>query len=168
MARVLEHHHKAWLSAHPNRSEQWLFERLRDGFDIHHVDGNHANNDPLNLVLIEAHDHMRLHGAKSLLRDVNAARRREDLKPKVIQAYDSYASAPAGCTTWGAVAKRVDWPLGNWKQMLAMVSELARVEGRKWPIHDRATVSRVRNRNRFFANALGGDENFSEYQKSPA
>jgi hypothetical protein len=35
---------------------------LSEGFDLHHIDGNHANNDPLNLVLIYHPDHMMLHG----------------------------------------------------------------------------------------------------------
>ena len=39
---------------------------LREGFDVHHVDGNRANNDPLNLVLIEHVDHMMLHGRRTL------------------------------------------------------------------------------------------------------
>ena len=57
-----------WLGAHPNRSQEWLQERLRDGFDIHHVDGNHMNDDPANLVLIEHDDHMRLHGCPTFSR----------------------------------------------------------------------------------------------------
>lgn len=34
---------------------------MRDGFDVHHLDGDHENNDPRNLVLIEHTDHMALH-----------------------------------------------------------------------------------------------------------
>lgn len=41
-------------------------ERMADGFDIHHLDGNHDNNDPANLVLIEHTDHMALHGGRTL------------------------------------------------------------------------------------------------------
>ncbi len=51
-----------WLAAHLNRTEEWLRERFADGFDIHHMDEDRANKDPLNLVLIENTDHMRLHG----------------------------------------------------------------------------------------------------------
>lgn len=39
-----------------------MLDMLKEGFDVHHVDGDHGNNTPLNLVLIEAVDHMRLHG----------------------------------------------------------------------------------------------------------
>lgn len=58
----LADHHVAWLSAHPDRSAGWLKEMLREGFDVHHVDGDDSNNDPRNLILIEAVDHIRLHG----------------------------------------------------------------------------------------------------------
>lgn len=37
---------------------------MADGFDIHHMDGVHENNDPLNLVLIECGDHLMLHNGK--------------------------------------------------------------------------------------------------------
>ena len=58
----MEQYHHAWLTANKHRSKQWLQERLEDGFDIHHIDGNHENNDPLNLLLLECADHSRLHG----------------------------------------------------------------------------------------------------------
>lgn len=67
----MELHHVAWLAAHPERSQQWLEERMRDGFDVHHLNGNHDDNDPLNIVLIECGDHMMLHnGAKRFSRVV--------------------------------------------------------------------------------------------------
>lgn len=56
-------HHLAWLTDHPHRTERWLRARLADGFDVHHLDRNCQNNDPLNLVLIEAADHTKnIHG----------------------------------------------------------------------------------------------------------
>jgi hypothetical protein len=59
---VLRRSHWTWLGKHPDRSEQWLRERIADGFQIHHVDGNHENDHPNNLVLIEGNDHLRLQG----------------------------------------------------------------------------------------------------------
>jgi hypothetical protein len=41
-------------------------DKLCDGFDVHHLDGDRTNNDPLNLVLIEHGDHMMLHGGRRL------------------------------------------------------------------------------------------------------
>jgi hypothetical protein len=61
MAARLKPYHWAWLAAHPERSQQWLRDRLADGFDVHHADGNHTNDDPDNLVLIEVTDHAKLH-----------------------------------------------------------------------------------------------------------
>lgn len=60
--RPLQSYHLAWLAFHIDRTEGWLRDRLADGFDVHHLDGDHANDEPLNLVLIEHADHMRLHG----------------------------------------------------------------------------------------------------------
>lgn len=63
MSKIKPYHY-AWLSAHPERTMDWLRFMLKAGFDIHHLDGDHDNNEPENLVLIEHVDHMRLHGAK--------------------------------------------------------------------------------------------------------
>ena len=57
----MKSHHEAWLKAHPEVSELWLAQALEQGFDIHHLDENHKNNDPENLILIYHTDHMRLH-----------------------------------------------------------------------------------------------------------
>jgi hypothetical protein len=63
MSAKLKPHQQTWLDAHPHRTEQWLRERLRDGFDVHHADGDRNNNSPTNLVLIDCQDHMTLHGS---------------------------------------------------------------------------------------------------------
>lgn len=60
-------YHEVWLSVHPERSREWLERMLKDGFHIHHIDGDHQNDDPLNLVLIESGDHMMLHNGKARL-----------------------------------------------------------------------------------------------------
>jgi hypothetical protein len=59
----VHNYHTIWLQKHPDRTKEWLQARLADGFSIHHVDGNHANNAPENLVLIEDIDHCSLHGS---------------------------------------------------------------------------------------------------------
>lgn len=70
----LDAHRQAWLDAHPDRDEEWLRQMAREGFDVHHLDGDHGNNDPDNLVLIEHLDHMMLHLMKmNRLRPVKGA-----------------------------------------------------------------------------------------------
>lgn len=60
----MQNYHKAWLLAHPRRSEAWLAARLADGFHVHHWDGDPTNNKPDNLVLLDGIDHQRIHGAR--------------------------------------------------------------------------------------------------------
>ena len=82
-------YHEAWLSAHPERSRDWLETRLKDGFDIHHIDGDANNDNPSNLVLIECGDHLMLHNGKTRLsrlspRDV----RKRRAEPRLLKVPD--------------------------------------------------------------------------------
>jgi len=76
-------YHWEWLNNHPSRTPEWLEEIILKGFDIHHIDGDHSNNDPGNLVLIETQDHFALHGGRrfgelaALSRRVSNVRREE-------------------------------------------------------------------------------------------
>jgi hypothetical protein len=77
-----EPYHYAWLLAHPERSEEWLAGILAQGFHIHHMDGNHQNDDPQNLVLIESGDHMMIHnGIARLLWKPKLVRKQKEKKP---------------------------------------------------------------------------------------
>lgn len=79
---LLETYHYAWLSAHPERTEKWLIGILAQGFAIHHMDGDHHNDDPKNLVLIESGDHMMIHnGVARLLWKPILARKPKEKKP---------------------------------------------------------------------------------------
>ena len=62
MKRNIHQYHDIWLASHPGRSLEWLNAMFKEGFEIHHVDGDYNNNHSDNLVLIEAGDHQRLHG----------------------------------------------------------------------------------------------------------
>lgn len=83
---MLKAHHRAWLEKHPERSEGWLLQKLGEGFDVHHLDHCHHNNDPANVVLIEHADHMGLHNrvplrlAKDDPARADLARRAYDMK----------------------------------------------------------------------------------------
>ena len=97
LARMLPHH-ISWLKSRPHRTMGWLAEMLRCGFDIHHLDGNHDNNEPGNLVLIEHTDHIRLHngGAYTLGRLTPSGRRRK--RRKRVEA--AIAAREAACRLW--------------------------------------------------------------------
>lgn len=90
---MIESYHRVWLAAHPNRSLEWLQERMRDGFDIHHIDGDHWNDTPSNLVLIECLDHMRLHGTSWNRIVRNPLRKR---KPKEVCMASAYGMVSIG------------------------------------------------------------------------
>jgi hypothetical protein len=81
--KELKSYHKAWLEDHPQRNEEWLREKLRDGFHIHHLDGNHSNDDPDNLVLMEGDDHFRkIHGRRLWMTTMLEKKIRKPKKPK--------------------------------------------------------------------------------------
>lgn len=102
-------YHFIWLENHPNRTKEWLQERLTDGFDIHHADGNHANDDPNNLVLIECNDHMRLHGLSldRLLSAGKAARseEREAHQERVRDIRKACYEKKDARTPWSAIGR---------------------------------------------------------------
>lgn len=75
---MLKSYHYVWLAGRPDRSEEWLKAKLSEGFDIHHIDGDHWNDAPENLVLIEHVDHMRLHGMKGSLGRLKPRRKSRD------------------------------------------------------------------------------------------
>jgi hypothetical protein len=58
----MREYHEVWLNSHPHRTREWLEQKLAEGFDVHHIDGDHSNNSPSNLILVECADHAMLHG----------------------------------------------------------------------------------------------------------
>ncbi len=62
-------YHKIWMEKH-GVSAEWMEQALRNGFDIHHVDGDHTNNEPGNLVMIYHGDHFQFHGGSPGLRNL--------------------------------------------------------------------------------------------------
>ncbi len=104
---ALDLHRQAWLDAHPERDEAWLLRMAKEGFDIHHVDGDHENNAPQNLVLIEHRDHFMLHSGKrpplGRLANLGAlANARQRAKRKaIVESYHWYAEMPARQMTQG-------------------------------------------------------------------
>jgi hypothetical protein len=125
----MDDHHFAWLMARPHRSSEWLKEKLSEGFDVHHLDGDHGNNAPENLVLIEHVDHMALHGmcGRSLKR-LSATRRSG-------RSRKTYPNMKLGCDAYFKRQRTGDaWKsLGGRPAMLAAKSYAA-ATGLSWPI----------------------------------
>lgn len=89
----MEVYHHAWLKAHPDRSLEWLEERLKDGFDVHHLDNDHQNNEPLNLALIEHVDHVRLfHGFPGNRVRASEISRRRGIERRAARAVEAAAA----------------------------------------------------------------------------
>lgn len=93
MDKPLKPYHLIWLAVHPTRTEAWLRAMLADGFHIHHLDGDHGNNAPGNLVLIEGMDHMMIHsGGRPMSRGF--ARKRKHHNPRVRESVPVADPAP--------------------------------------------------------------------------
>ena len=87
----LKKHHCVWLLTRPHRSAEWLLDRMKDGFDIHHMDGDHENNDPKNLCLIEHTDHMMIHnGGSYTMGRLNGHKKKKKRKCRKKIAYKNY------------------------------------------------------------------------------
>lgn len=103
-------HHLAWLSVHPERSAQWLKRMLEEGFQVHHIDGDHSNDHPANLALIENVDHMRLHGLFGLDRPgirLAASKGGKARMAKLTAKERSDNARRAGTKRWVAHRKRM-------------------------------------------------------------
>lgn len=102
----------AWLLAHHERSEGWLREKLAEGFDVHHLDGDKGNNAAGNLVLIECGDHMMLHNGKKRFSRV-VGKNRGGGRPKKPKVEISLIDSVVGDFRWLAKKiedeKVVDW-----------------------------------------------------------
>jgi hypothetical protein len=102
----LQSYHLAWLQAHPEHSAEWLESKLREGFHVHHIDWDHSNDAPGNLVLMFGADHMALHGMKNAPRKF--VRKRKERATETPKAYVSRSHAsPAEYQRSGAHFR--DW-----------------------------------------------------------
>lgn len=126
--RSLQPYHLAWLAAHPHRSASWLRERLGDGFDVHHLDGDHANNEPKNLVLMEQSDHLALHGVPigKMLRQRSA--------PDLVEGKRLYEEYLASDKSWAELARECGHSY-SWANHKAKAFAL--FTGSPWPIEDK-------------------------------
>lgn len=130
--RHFKPYHWDWLVNHPMREPEWLARRLRDGFDVHHLDGNPKNNDQENLVLIDCEDHMRIHNGSPLSRLVLCRRGWEQegaAFERGKKAYNMRTENPSWL--WSAISERLG---GKNHNAMAWASRYAREKGLPWPI----------------------------------
>lgn len=71
--RIERDYRAVWLRAHPYVNATWLDDKIKEGFNLHHVDGNRQNNTADNLLLIFGPDHHRLHKFERRIGLINAA-----------------------------------------------------------------------------------------------
>jgi hypothetical protein len=105
----MKEYHRAWLDAHPDRTADWLKRMLAEGFQVHHIDGDHSNNHPANLALIENVDHLRLHGMFGLARPgirIGAIKGGKARMSKMSKKERSAHQSMAAKARWKAVRKR--------------------------------------------------------------
>ena len=132
----MEIYHKVWLEAHPHRTEEWLADKLKDGFDIHHTDGDHDNNDPKNLMLVEAQDHMLVHTGvmflpKRLIKLKEGWTNAEDVARIKEERQAAKAAARADCLDRKSVIGEIAYKLRvngfSWEKIEKML-----MHGREW------------------------------------
>ena len=131
----LPKHHIAWLSVHPDRSIEWFKRALREGFDVHHMDGDRRNNDPENLVLIETADHMNLHGRSSLRRLYRVGGVWGDKPGNVglTEGKEPYEMRLAGMK-WTSIAEKLGRPSVDGQKMTYRARLYAEAHNLEWPI----------------------------------
>lgn len=130
----MEAYHRVWLAAHPERTESWLLDRLKDGFDIHHIDGDHSNNTVGNLVLIECSDHLMLHGANRKMSRIIRVHQTALSAERLAEGEKAYRLySPHSGWVGVAIAMGVTRHNGT-HAVMASARRFAKATGAKWPL----------------------------------
>lgn len=136
---------------------------IEQGFDVHHMDGDRANNDPRNLVLIECGDHMRPHCRDwQALSDYHIAMRGEAKADRTIIGAAAYDLRLTGLT-WGEITEILivrypDKPAGSPHICAKIYADEA---GWAWPIQISESVVRSIRANRMALGKAAYDRRFA-------
>ena len=152
--RQLQKYHYAWLSAHPERTKDWLRFMMKAGFDIHHLDGDHDNNSSENLVLIEHRDHMRLHGMQGKgriqMRHVLAAKqakRKEVFLEEGKRAYEAALQVRETATYASGIWTETGRISGVGGRALLRAALWAKENNLEWPLLNRSNQTAQKAKN---------------------
>jgi len=138
---MLSKHHEVWLKDHPEYDEWWLSQAISAGFDVHHLDEDHDNNDPYNLVLIEKKDHSKLHGRTQACGD-KARNRWENAKERIKLGESAYNIRLEEGYTWRKIAEMLGYYDGDQGTLvLNIASYYAKHNKKTWPIPHRPDCS---------------------------
>jgi len=127
----MEIYHQVWLDNHPEYDGAWLQQAIDAGFDVHHVDEDHSNNEPDNLVLIERSDHMRLHRGGAPVRDVHTW---EESKERVKLGQEAYRLRKEGGDTWKAIGVQLGYEDNPATSALGVAARYASYHKMQWPV----------------------------------
>ena len=135
---MLQKYHRIWLEHHPHYDEFWLTQAISAGFDLHHLDGNHDNNDADNLILVEKGDHCKLHGRFAFGPTNGTVPRNcwDSAKKRMQLGEAAYQIRSEESISWAKIAKR----LGYEDEMRAanyavnVASYFAKINKKQWPI----------------------------------
>ena len=119
----MEEYHRAWLEGHPEYDASWLHQAIEAGFHVHHLDGDHGNNDPSNLVLIERNDHFRLHGTHKLK---PLAEKWEESAKRVSLGKSAYQMRLEENPTWREIGERLGYEENPAAKAIAVASRYAK------------------------------------------
>ncbi len=132
--------HRAWLTKHENITAEWLGGAIAEGFQIHHIDCNHENNSPDNLLLIFGRDHMYIHGLNSnFARMANKSRnewicKRKNMYERIKVGEKGYELRQSGMK-WREVAETLGYTDGNIAITASNATrQYAKYNKLEWPI----------------------------------
>ena len=140
----MKEYHYNWIKAHPGRDEEWLGQVIEQGFDIHHLDGNHQNNEADNLLLVEHQDHMRILHKGGRLRIASGGEKGPG-NPESVRKWTKRFESKGGVAyelrltglTWAKVLASMDdveWGNSAGVKVVNLAKSFALTHGLKWPL----------------------------------
>ena len=113
-----------------------IFERfnqcsLLPGVDIHHIDGNHDNNDPSNLQAVTIEEHYQIHRSQKDYYAAYLIGRRMDIKPEDWEQMAKENGSKSGKENYAKGIGLSKWIQDNPEQFKKMISENGKKGGKK-------------------------------------